>query len=182
MKTLKQYISLDENLLSLDNYILEADESDEMDLDALDSDQPDGKTDDTDKDDKKEDTGNEDDEDNEDDEKKKLTRRGNIKFTIWEEPKKKVNWLEDNQKYQKIEYQYRDKEKNVDIDFLLGFQDNSWKLWIGKIGAITYDDDPWCDFKTDKFSEGIVAALDKVEEFIDDVEENPDNWVQFYKS
>ena len=87
-----------------------------------------------------------------------------------------------NNKYQKIEYQYRDKEKNIDIDFLLGFQDNSWKLWIGKIGAITYDDDPWCDFKTSKFSEGIVAALDKVEEFIDDVEENPDNWVQFYKS
>ena len=164
---------------TLKEYILEADESDEMDLDALDSDQPDGKTDDTDKDDKKEDIGNDDDED---DEKKKLTRRGNIKFTIWEEPKKKVNWLDDNQKYQKIEYQYRDKEKNIDIDFLLGFQDNTWKLWIGKIGAITYDDDPWCDFKTNKFSEGIAAALDNVEEFMDDVEENPDNWVQFYKS
>lgn len=167
MKTLKQYISLDEKLLSLDNYILEADESDEMDMDALNSDNPDGETDD---------------EDLDDDEKKKLTRRGNIKFTIWEEPKKKVNWLDDNNKYQKIEYQYRDKEKNIDIDFLLGFQNNSWKLWIGKIGAITYDDDPWCDFKTNKFAEGIVAALDKVEEFIDDVEENPDNWVQFYKS
>ena len=167
MKTLKQYISLDEKLLSLDNYILEADESDEMDMDALNSDNPDGETDD---------------EDLDDDEKKKLTRRGNIKFTIWEEPKKKVNWIDDNNKYQKIEYQYRDKEKNIDIDFLLGFQNNSWKLWIGKIGAITYDDDPWCDFKTNKFAEGIVAALDKVEEFIDDVEENPDNWVQFYKS
>lgn len=167
MKTLKQYISLDENLLSLDNYILEVDESDEMDMDALNSDNPDGKTDD---------------EDLDDEEKKKLTRRGNIKFTIWEEPKKKVNWVDDNNKYQKIEYQYRDKEKNIDIDFLLGFQNNSWKLWIGKIGAITYDDDPWCDFKTNKFAEGIVAALDKVEEFIDDVEENPDNWVQFYKS
>lgn len=167
MKTLKQYISLDEKLLSLDNYILEADESDEMDMDALNSDNPDGETND---------------EDLDDDEKKKLTRRGNIKFTIWEEPKKKVNWIDDNNKYQKIEYQYRDKEKNIDIDFLLGFQNNSWKLWIGKIGAITYDDDPWCDFKTNKFAEGIVAALDKVEEFIDDVEENPDNWVQFYKS
>ena len=183
MKTLKQYISLDENLLSLDNYILEAEENDkqedtkqedEMDLDALNSDQPDGKT--------NNDTSDDNGEDEDEDEKKKLTRRGNIKFTIWEEPKKKVNWLDDNNKYQKIEYQYRDKEKNIDIDFLLGFQNNSWKLWIGKIGAITYDDDPWCDFKTNKFSEGIVAALDKVEEFIDDVEENPDNWVQFYKS
>lgn len=164
MKTLKQYI-------------LEADESDEMDLDALDSDNPDGKSD-KDKEDSENDEDNADDKDNE---KKKLIRRGNIKFTIWEEPKKKVNWLNNNEKYQKIEYQYRDKEKNIDIDFFLGFQDNSWKLWIGKIGAITYDDDPWCDFKTNKFSEGIVAALDKVEEFIDDVEENPDNWVQFYK-
>jgi len=164
MKTLKQYI-------------LEADESNEMDLDALDSDNPDGKSD-KDKEDSENDEDNADDKDNE---KKKLIRRGNIKFTIWEEPKKKVNWLNNNEKYQKIEYQYRDKEKNIDIDFLLGFQDNSWKLWIGKIGAITYDDDPWCDFKTNKFSEGIVAALDKVEEFIDDVEENPDNWVQFYK-
>lgn len=167
MKTLKEYILKTQNILN--NALLEADESDEMDLDALDSDNPDGETDKNDSDEEKED-------------KEKLTRRGNIKFTIWEEPKKKVNWLDDNQKYQKIEYQYRNKEKNIDIDFLLGFQDNSWKLWIGKIGAISYDDDPWCDFKTNKFSEGIVAALDKVEEFMDDVEENPDNWVQFYKS
>ena len=167
MKTLKEYILKTQNILN--NALLEADESDEMDLDALDSDKPDGETDKNNSDEEKED-------------KEKLTRRGNIKFTIWEEPKKKVNWLDDNQKYQKIEYQYRNKEKNIDIDFLLGFQDNSWKLWIGKIGAISYDDDPWCDFKTNKFSEGIVAALDKVEEFMDDVEENPDNWVQFYKS
>ena len=167
MKTLKEYILKTQNILN--NALLEADESDEMDLDALDSDNPDGETDKNDSDEEKED-------------KEKLIRRGNIKFTIWEEPKKKVNWLDDNQKYQKIEYQYRNKEKNIDIDFLLGFQDNSWKLWIGKIGAISYDDDPWCDFKTNKFSEGIVAALDKVEEFMDDVEENPDNWVQFYKS
>lgn len=167
MKTLKQYI------LEADNE--DTSKKDEIDIDALTSDQPDGKTDDED------DEDIEDDSDEEDDEKTKLTRRGNIKFTIWEEPKKKVKWLNDNNKYQKIEYQYRDKEKNIYIDFLLGFQENSWKLWIGKIGAITYDDDPWCDFKTSKFEEGIVAALDKVEEFIEDVEENPDNWVQFYK-
>ena len=110
----------------------------------------------------------------------KSSRTQDIKFTIWEEPKKKVRWIKDNDQYQKIEYQYRDKEKGINIDFLLGFQDKSWKLWIGKIGAISYDDDPWCSFETDKFSEGIVAALDKVEEFIDDVNDNPDNWVQFY--
>ena len=177
MKTLKEYISLDENLLSLNNYILEADEDDskddikpedEMDQDALDSDKPDGET------------------DNEEDkpDKDKLIRRGKIKFTIWEEPKKKVNWIQSNEKYQKIEYQYISDDKKVEIDFLLGYvpEEKTWKLWIGKIGAITYDDDPWCDFETNKFAEAIVAALDKVEEFIDDVNENPDNWVQFYIS
>ena len=64
----------------------------------------------------------------------------------------------------------------------MGYTDTSWKLWIGKIGAISYGDDPWCDFETKEFKEAILAALDKVEEFIDDVEENKDNWVQFYKN
>ena len=73
------------------------------------------------------------------------------------------------------------KEKDIYIDFLLGFQYNSWKLWIGKIGAISYDDDPWCDFRTSSFKKAILAALDKVVEFIDDVEEDQQNWVQFYK-
>lgn len=110
----------------------------------------------------------------------KTTQRGKIKFTIWEEPEKKVNWLEDNQKYQKIEYKLEDQENKLSIDFLLGFQDGSWKLWIGKIGSCSYDDDPYCSFDTDKFSEGIVAALDKVQEFLDKVEEDPTNYVQYY--
>ena len=121
---------------------------------------------------------------NEESEKKedeeKTTQRGEIKFTIWEEPDKKVTWLEDNEKYQKIEYKLEDKDKGLSIDFLLGFQDNSWKLWIGKIGSCSYDDDPYCDFKTDKFAEGIVAALDKVEEFLQKVKDEPDNYVQYY--
>ena len=98
-----------------------------------------------------------------------------------EKPDKKVTWLTNNEKFQKIEYKYEDKEKDIYIDFLLGFQDNSWKLWIGKIGAISYDDDPWCDFRTSSFKKAILAALDKVVEFIDDVEEDPQNWIQFYK-
>ena len=121
---------------------------------------------------------------NEESEKKedeeKTTQRGEIKFTIWEEPDKKVTWLEDNEKYQKIEYKLEDKDKGLSIDFLLGFQDDSWKLWIGKIGSCSYDDDPYCDFKTDKFAEGIVAALDKVEEFLQKVKDEPDNYVQYY--
>lgn len=112
----------------------------------------------------------------------KTTERGKIKFTIWETPDKKINWLEDNQSFTKIEYKLENKEKGLSIDFLLGFKSNSWKLWIGKIGACSYDDDPYCDFKTAKFSHAIVAALDKVEEFLDLVEEDPQNYVQFYKN
>jgi len=115
------------------------------------------------------------------DDKKPSLERGDIKFTIWEEPDKKVHWIKNNNKYQKIEYKYENKEKNIYIDFLLGFQDEEWKLWIGKIGSNSYDNDPWCSFETNSFSEAIVAALDKVEEFLDDVKENPDNWIQFYK-
>lgn len=113
-------------------------------------------------------------------EDKKTTQRGKIKFTIWEEPDKKVKWLKNNNQYQKIEYKLQDKEKGISIDFLLGFRDNSWKLWIGKIGSCSYDDDPYCSFDTESFAEGIVAALDKVEEFIDMVEEDPQNYVQYY--
>ena len=97
----------------------------------------------------------------EDEDKEKTTRRGQIKFTIWEEPDKKVTWLDDNEKYQKIEYKLEDKDKGLSIDFLLGFQEGSWKLWIGKIGSCSYDDDPYCSFDTDKFSEGIVSSCKK---------------------
>ena len=113
-------------------------------------------------------------------EEEKTTQRGKVKFTIWESPDKKVKWLNDNEHYQKIEYKLEDKEKNLYIDFLLGFQEGSWKLWIGKIGSCSYDDDPYCSFDTNKFAEGIVAALDKVWEFITKVEEDPENYVQYY--
>src|SRR5574344_564731 len=114
---------------------------------------------------------------NEDKKDKKVIERGDIKFTIWKKPDKKVSWLDDNSDYMKIEY----KKKNVFIDFLLGYKDGSWKLWIGKIGATSYADDPWCSFDTKDFAEAIGKALDKVEEFVKDVYDNPDNWVQFYK-
>ena len=111
--------------------------------------------------------------------------RKNIKFTIWKEPKTKVKWLEEGDyKYQKIEYQYVNKDKGVSIDFLLGYvpDEKTWKLWIGKLGSTTYDDDPWCDFEEPTFAKAIIAALDKVEEFINQVEkDDKENWVQFYK-
>lgn len=115
-----------------------------------------------------------------DKENEKTIQRGKIKFTIWEEPDKKVKWLDNNEDYQKIEYKLEDKEKGLSIDFLLGFKDDSWKLWIGKIGSCSYDDDPYCSFNTKSFAEGIVAALDKVEEFLEMVEKDPQNYVQYY--
>lgn len=114
----------------------------------------------------------------EDDAKK--IERGEIKFTIWEAPDKKITWLENGQKYQKIEYVYENKELNITIDFLLGQEDGIWKLWCGKVGATTYDDDPYCSFDTEDFAHGVVDCLDKVQEIIQDVKDNPDNWVQFY--
>ena len=114
---------------------------------------------------------------------KNSTQRGNIKYIIWLSPDKKVTWLKDNQPYQKIEYKHEDNDKNIFIDLLLGYVDEqkTWKLWIGKIGSLSYDDDPYCDLETDKFAEAIVKSLDKTEEFIKEVESDPQNWVQYYK-
>ena len=106
--------------------------------------------------------------------------RGDIKFTIWEEPDKKVTRLKDNFSYQKIEYKLQNHDDNLSIDFLLGFQEESWKLWIGKIGSCSYDDDPYCSFNTDNFNKAILMALDKIEEFIVQVTNDKENYVQYY--
>lgn len=106
--------------------------------------------------------------------------RGEIKFDIWESPDKRVTYLKNNKAFQKIEYKHIDKEKGIEIDFLMGMRDNTWRLWIGKIGACSYDDDAYCNFKTDNFKEAMVACIDKVEEFIKKVEDDPDNYIQYY--
>ena len=90
---------------------------------------------------------------NEDKKDKKVIERGDIKFTIWKKPDQKVTWLDNNEDYLKIEYKLENKKKDVYIDFLLGYKDGSWKLWIGKIGATSYTDDPWCSFDTKDFAE-----------------------------
>ena len=110
--------------------------------------------------------------------------RDNIKFTIWQRPEKKIKWLSNNQKYQKIEYKYEDYDEMIFIQFLLGYvdTDKTWKLWIGKIGAASYDDDPYCKLDTEKFAEAILTACDKIEEFIGKVEDEPLNYIQFYKT
>ena len=107
--------------------------------------------------------------------------RADIKFTIWEDPKKQVRWLTDNNAYQKIEYQYKNTTKNIFIDYLLGFKDDSWQLWAGKIGRCTYDDDPYCDLKTSDFAHAINNSLDKIEKLLQDVLDDPQNYVQYYR-
>lgn len=107
--------------------------------------------------------------------------RGDIKFTIWESPKKKLKWLSDNNNYQKIEYQYKNTEKNIFIDFLLGFKDNSWQLWAGKIGKVTYDNDSYYDLKTTDFATAINDGIAQIEKMTQEVIDDPMNYVQYYK-
>ena len=45
--------------------------------------------------------------------KKTSKLRDSIQFTIWQRPEKKIKWLSNNDKYQKIEYKYEDKEKDI---------------------------------------------------------------------
>ena len=56
------------------------------------------------------------------------------------------------------------------------------KMWVGKIGAASYDDDPYCKLDTEKFAEAILKACDKIEEFIEKVNTDPLNYIQFYKA
>lgn len=119
-------------------------------------------------------------EDDGDDNDNKDSIRSQIQFTVWQEPDKKVTNLENNDKYQKIEYKHEDKDKGISIDFLLGYQDGSWKLWVGKIGSCSYDDDPYYSFNTDNFKRAIVMSLDKIEEFVLNVQDDQDNYIQYY--
>ena len=109
--------------------------------------------------------------------------RDGIQFTIWRRPDKKVKWLSDNEKYLKIEYKFEDYDEMIFIQFLLGYdkEDQTWMMWVGKIGAASYDDDAYCSLKTKKFSEAILNACDEIEKFIDKVKETPINYIQYYK-
>ncbi len=116
--------------------------------------------------------------------KKTSKLRDGIQFTIWQRPEKKIKWLSNNDKYQKIEYKYEDVTNMIFIQFLLGYveEDKTWKMWVGKIGAASYDDDPYCKLDTEKFAEAILKACDKIEEFIEKVNTDPLNYIQFYKA
>lgn len=110
----------------------------------------------------------------------KLKERAEIKFKIWKDGGELADWITDRDGYQKIEYVYKDKEKGITIDFLLGRKDGSWFVWAGKDGAVNYDDQPYKDLKTPYFRDAIMNSLDKIQELIQDVKDNPDNWAQYY--
>lgn len=116
----------------------------------------------------------------EDDEKNKLKR--DVKFTIWTSTDEKTTSLKKGEKYLKIEYIYKDKEKGIIIDFLIGkdMKDKKWSLFAGKQGAVSYDDDALKDLKADNLKDAILNAIDEVVDFIKEVEDDKDNWVQFY--
>ena len=101
-------------------------------------------------------------------------------FDIWQEVGVRSNWLKDNFSYNKIEYKFIDKESGIEIDFLLGYKHGTWHLWIGKIGIINYDIQPYCDLKTSNFTRAIIISLVKISDFIKDVKDNKDNWVEYY--
>jgi hypothetical protein len=117
------------------------------------------------------------------DNKKKLPiERKDMVFTVWESPDKKVQDLTSNDAYQKIEYKLIEKKSGLAIDFLLGFKDNSWHLWVGKIGSCSYDDEPYKNLNTTEFKSAVVASLDTIEEFLEKVLDDPMDYVQFYKN
>lgn len=116
----------------------------------------------------------------EEDEKNKL--KSDVKFTIWTSTDEKTTSLKKGEKYLKIEYIYKDKKKGIIIDFLIGkdMKNKKWSLFAGKQGAVSYDDDALKDLKADNLKNAILNAIDEVVDFIKEVEDDKDNWVQFY--
>ena len=86
--------------------------------------------------------------------------RQDIKYKIWNLEEKQVKWLDNNSDYQKIEYLYEDDDKGVQIDFLLGYKDETWQLWAGKLGSVNYDVDSYRSLNTQNFADAILKSLD----------------------
>lgn len=105
--------------------------------------------------------------------------KANVKFIIWDEFGNKLDYSDDP-KYQKIEYKFVDKIKNIEIDFLLGKTEKTWKLWVGKIGAVHYSDRPYKDLKKSNFKDALLKAIDIVVDFIDKVKKDNYNYIQYY--
>lgn len=115
-------------------------------------------------------------------EDKDTKRRKDVKFIIWTGENKSTTSIKKGEKYLKIEYIYRNKKKDVIIDFLIGkdLNDHKWSLFAGKPGSTSYDDDPIKDLNAETLADAINNSINEVLKIIDDVEGDPDNWVQFY--
>lgn len=116
----------------------------------------------------------------EEDKSKEYVEKSDICFDIWQEVGVRTNWLKDNFSYNKIEYKFIDKKKGIEIDFLLGYRNGTWHLWIGKIGIINYELQPYVDLCTPIFSRAIILSLDKIQDFVKQVYTDKDNWVDYY--
>lgn len=116
-----------------------------------------------------------------------------IKWDMWESPSVKTNWLKDNFSYNKIQFVYRDTDKGIEVCFLMGYTKNdneydnrdgelpySWKIWVGKVGAISYGEDWSWNLKTDDLSEAIMKSLDVICSFIREIESDKTNYVAYY--
>lgn len=109
--------------------------------------------------------------------------RAKLKFLIYKEDGKTVDWLKDREDYQKIECNYEDEpdfDDGIKVSFLLGRKDGTWQLWAGKPGVVTYADEPYKDLETEKFEDAIMKSLDKAEDLIKQIKDEPNNWVQFF--
>ena len=116
-------------------------------------------------------------------EEKDAKIRSQIVFTIWEAPEKKVSELASNTEYQKIECKYQEKpdaDEGIKVSFLLGFKDNTWQLWAGKPGVVSYSDDSYVSLDEVEFYKAVNAAVDKCVELINQIKDEPNNWVQYY--
>ena len=112
----------------------------------------------------------------------KLKERAEIKFKIWRTGGERADWLNDEDGYQKIEYVYNDKKKNITIDFLLGRKDGVWQLWAGKLGSVNYEVDSYRSLNTQNFADAILKSLDIIIKLVQTVLDNPDDWEQYYIS
>lgn len=106
-----------------------------------------------------------------------------VKFHIFNEKGEKLAGIPDNDSYAKIEYVYRNQEKNLEIDFLLGYDaDNAeWKLWAGRFGQVSYTDDPLCGLGTDDFTEAVNISVDKIAEYVDRITDDKGNFLKYFK-
>jgi hypothetical protein len=84
-----------------------------------------------------------------------------VVFNIYDEQGNTVSELDDDSKFQKIEYTYND-----EFQFLLGKTDNKWYLWVGKPGVVAYSDPPYKELDTKQTSEAINLASKEIGTYI----------------